>query len=56
MVNTTLLSICPPPPTTTITSKFFGGKFKHLNRKISEYLVGNLKSRCKMENAKCFVL
>ena len=44
-----LLSHRPPPTTTTtptptpttITSKFFGGKFKHLNRKISEFLAGN---------------
>ena len=53
-----LLSPCPTPTTTTtttptITSKFFGGKFKHLNRKNSEFLAGKLNSKCKMQNAKC---
>ena len=30
-------------------SKNFGGKFKYLNRKNSEFLAGNLNSRCKMQ-------
>ena len=33
------LSPCPATP--TMLSKFFGGKFKYLNRKNSEFLVGN---------------
>ena len=37
-------------PTTTITSQFFGGKFKHLNRRNSESLVG---FKFEMQNAKC---
>ena len=32
------LSPCPPPP---MLSNFFGGKFKYLNRKNSEFLAGN---------------
>ena len=50
-----LLSVCaPPPPTptpTTITSNFFGGKFKYLNRKNSEFLAGNLNAKLKNANA-----
>jgi len=33
-------------------SKNFGGKFKYLNRKNSEFLAGNLNAKCKMEKCK----
>ena len=48
------------PCATTMLSKNVGGKFKYLNRKNSEFLVGNsnaqilagnLNSKCKMQNA-----
>ena len=46
------LSPCPPPPPpATMLSKFFGGKFKYLNRKNSEFLAGNSNTnvKCKMQ-------
>ena len=53
-----MLSPCPAPPPAML-SKFFGGKFKYLNRKNSEFLAGNSNAnvKCKMQmqnaNAKC---
>ena len=43
-----MLSPCPA----TMLSKFFGGKFKYLNRKNSEFLAGNSNAKCKMQNEK----
>ena len=45
-----LLSPCAAAAPTML-SKNFGGKFKYLNRNNSEFLAGNLNSRCKMQNA-----
>ena len=47
------LSPCPPAPAPPMLSKFFGGKFKYLNRKNSEFLAGNSNAKCKMLNTKC---
>ena len=46
MQEVPLLSPCPPPAPPML-SKNVGGKFKYLNRKNSEFLAGNLNSRCK---------
>ena len=43
-----MLSPCPPA---AMLSKFFGGKFKYLNRKNSEFLAGNLNAELKNANA-----
>ena len=52
-----LLSPCAPAPAPAapapaMLSKNFGGKFKYLNRKNSEFLAGNSNSNANA-NAKC---
>ena len=52
MQEVPLLSPCPAPPApppapAPMLSKNVGGKFKYLNRKISEFLAGNANAKCR---------